>query len=582
MKRILTLLALCLMTVLAAKAQQIYATWTVATQTMTLYYDDQMEARAGTTKWWDNSILITAKRVVLDESMKYARPTSTASWFENFEQLTTIQRLDYLNTSEVTSMYAMFADCKQLSDIDLRFFDTRNVTNMGDMFLNCKSLTSLNLYYFNIYNVTKMSKMFFYCSNLTTIYCNDSWAGTSAESSSMFYGCTKLKGSNGTKCNGTSNVDASYARPDGVNSKKGYFTWTDEVYVVWDPSTTTLTFYYGKDRESRGGTPTWTSSSYMYNATKVILDQSMQNARPIRTNSWFAACQKITTIQNLNYLNTTEVKNMYRMFAGCEKLQALDLSTFYTAKVENMESMFTSCKALQSINFGNTFYTSNVENMHAMFYNCESLTSLDLSKFVTTRVQSMNSMFSGCKALRTLTLGDIFYTENVTDMSFMFNGCTNLRSVNLSAFNTPKVTTMEAMFYGCRSLTTLDVSKFKTTNLETTKQMFANCWQLKTIYCNDYWNQKSWYVAKVENMFINCEQLKGGNGTPFNSSYVDVTYARPDGGPDSATPGYFTTTDDGIEEIFATPSSGRKVLYEGQVLIERGGRIFTVQGQAVR
>ena len=39
-------------------------------------------------------------------------------------------------------------------------------------------------------------------------------------------------------------------------------------------------------------------------------------------------------------------------------------------------------------------------------------------------------------------------------------------------------------------------------------------------------------------MFSNCTALKGGNGTAFDSSKVDKTYARIDGGP--SAPGYFT------------------------------------------
>ena len=40
------------------------------------------------------------------------------------------------------------------------------------------------------------------------------------------------------------------------------------------------------------------------------------------------------------------------------------------------------------------------------------------------------------------------------------------------------------------------------------------------------------------NMFIENVSLVGGAGTVFNSSYIDGTYARVDGGVDN--PGYFT------------------------------------------
>jgi len=39
-------------------------------------------------------------------------------------------------------------------------------------------------------------------------------------------------------------------------------------------------------------------------------------------------------------------------------------------------------------------------------------------------------------------------------------------------------------------------------------------------------------------MFRGCTKLVGGAGTKYNSSYVDKTYARIDGG--TSNPGYFT------------------------------------------
>ena len=39
-------------------------------------------------------------------------------------------------------------------------------------------------------------------------------------------------------------------------------------------------------------------------------------------------------------------------------------------------------------------------------------------------------------------------------------------------------------------------------------------------------------------MFIDSSNLVGGAGTTYNSSFVDKTYARIDGG--TSSPGYFT------------------------------------------
>ena len=41
-------------------------------------------------------------------------------------------------------------------------------------------------------------------------------------------------------------------------------------------------------------------------------------------------------------------------------------------------------------------------------------------------------------------------------------------------------------------------------------------------------------------MFLDCTELVGGQNTAYNSSFIDKTYARMDGGPTSETPGYLT------------------------------------------
>ena len=46
-----------------------------------------------------------------------ARPTSTRAWFAGMSNLTRIEGLEYLNTSETTDMHAMFQDCSSLTTI---------------------------------------------------------------------------------------------------------------------------------------------------------------------------------------------------------------------------------------------------------------------------------------------------------------------------------------------------------------------------------------------------------------------------------------------------------------------------------
>ena len=64
----------------------------------------------------------------------------------------------------------MFNSCENLTTLTLpNAFTTANVTTMEAMFKNCKKLTSLNLSLFNTANVVCMSEMFYNCQKMQTI-----------------------------------------------------------------------------------------------------------------------------------------------------------------------------------------------------------------------------------------------------------------------------------------------------------------------------------------------------------------------------------------------------------------------------
>ena len=85
-----------------------------------------------------------------------------------FYQCSQLQSVDLssFNTGNVKSMEAMFFSCTKLEDIDLSGFDTSSVMNTGWMFENCQALESLDLSNFNTPNLKKMYRMFTSCYNL--------------------------------------------------------------------------------------------------------------------------------------------------------------------------------------------------------------------------------------------------------------------------------------------------------------------------------------------------------------------------------------------------------------------------------
>ena len=80
----------------------------------------------------------------------------------------------------------------------------------------------------------------------------------------------------------------------------------------------------------------------------------------------FPMFYNVQEINNLNFLDTSNVTNMYWMFFYCESLKKLDISHFDTSNVTDMNGMFYSCRSLTSLDVSH-FDTANVTNIRAMF-----------------------------------------------------------------------------------------------------------------------------------------------------------------------------------------------------------------------
>ena len=112
--------------------------------------------------------------------------------FYNFTKLVSIDGLEYLDTSNVTSMLAMFSYCSSLTNLDLSNFDTSKVTTMMEMFGACSSLTTLDLSNFDTSKVTNMANMFFGCSSLTNLDLSNFDTSKVTTMQGMFYRCSSL------------------------------------------------------------------------------------------------------------------------------------------------------------------------------------------------------------------------------------------------------------------------------------------------------------------------------------------------------------------------------------------------------
>ena len=512
-----------------ASSSKYIATYESSTQTLTfkeyagetlpensVVVEDKMTVEDMNEKLGNGTIV----HIVFDKSFSTYTPTSLSRFFEDLTTLETIAGLEYLNTEKVTSMYSMFYRCSKLTSLDVTKFNTAKVTDMSYMFYYCSSLTSLYLTNFNTENVTDMNNMFSWCSSLTTIYASSKFVTTQVSNSSgMFYNCEKLKGEE--EWTNDKATDKTFAKIEG-----GYFSGGIPRVKYADG---TLTFFLTSKETlgeneygiyGLGAKPDWVwKNPNVTKVTKVVFDPAFANARPTNCYAWFQGYVNLTSIEGIEYLNTSQVTDMHNMFSECSHLQTTDFSGFDTRKVKDMSYMFHNCGSLKSLDISN-FNTSEVTDMRGMFDGCIGLTSLDLSHLNTSKVSVMASMFQSC---------------------------INLLSVNLSGWDTRNVINMTRMFKRCHSLKTLDLSGFDTREKTCTMgDMFNTCKELSTIFVSDKFAVGTGDTDDGT-MFQGCNKLKGANALDKNNPQTGIDNAN-------YKTGYFTKLvgKNGDEKIGAT------------------------------
>jgi len=189
-------------------------------------------------------------------------------------------------------------------------------------------------------------------------------------------------------------VSALFAMATGVKA--------DDAFVVWDETNTTLYFSYGTVPTEGGSwtneagtavtvTKVWSGTDVtnspdnaapawylkVQNATKVVFESSFSSVKPTSFNAWFLYCSKITTIEGLENLDTSEATTMHMMFNGNSALSALDLSNFDTSKVTDMGEMFFDCTNLKTIIVGDKWDTNSVTESGYMFWESNGIVGED-------------------------------------------------------------------------------------------------------------------------------------------------------------------------------------------------------------
>ncbi|MFN6833023.1 BspA family leucine-rich repeat surface protein, partial [Enterococcus hirae] len=332
--------------------------------------------------------IVLSGKVVAPENSNYLFSTSTGG--KDLTNVTEIEGLSQLDTSNVTTMSYMFYGMSSVTSLDLSNFDTSKVTSMYNM---CTGTPLKKLTLGDTFKFVNGQ------GGLTSAWKREDGKGT-------FYSAKDFM-----KNYGTGDLTA------GTYVSVKTDTWGTSLYM-FDEDTGTLTI--GAGELSSSAESPWNSDKVDVKAIKKIVLAGKvvapENASLLFTGtSNKGDLTNVTEIEGLSQLDTSNVTDMSKMFKGMSSITSLDVSGFDTSNVTNMQHMFSGMSSVTSLDVSG-FDTSNVTDMANMFRGMSSVTSLDVSGFDTSKVTDMSDMFLKAP-LNKLTLGDHFKAVGDTGLS---------------------------------------------------------------------------------------------------------------------------------------------------------------------
>lgn len=389
----------------------VFASYSTALDSYTYNWDASAEGDGSVMCYCDgaNLAIVDAK----NEGIYLNANSGEVFWFDN---VTSLDNLNYLNASRATDFYAAFRYCNATT-IDVSSWDTSNVTNMSYAFQRCTSLSSLDLSNWDVSKVTSISTLFEECTSLSSLDLSG-WDVSNVTTMSYVF----------NKCESLVSLDIS----------------------GWNPSSAT-------------------TMNYLFNkcTSLVSLDLSNWNVSKVKNmagmfqQSTYGTTTAMTTL-NLSGWNVSNVTDMGFMFYGLSKVKNLDVSGWNVEKCTRFDHMFAHCRSL--VVDTSKWKTKSATNMYAMFHSTAN-TVHDCSNFDTSNVTVFGQMFEGCSNLTKVIGLEKFDTSNCIEFSEMFQHCSSLISLDLSSFDTTKAyygTTvsgnggvsqcMQNMFNGCTKL----------------------------------------------------------------------------------------------------------------------------------
>ena len=272
--------------------------------------------------------------------------------------------------------------------------------------------------------------------------------------------------------------------------------------------------------------------------SKFKLEENQNNIEIIIKNTinnfedMFYNCDKLINIEELKYLDISEVNSLSYMFCGCSSLSDIKaLEKWDVSKIANFSFMFDECKLLSNIKPLEKWNVSNGTNFNAIFACCSSLSDIKpLEKWNVSKGKNFRSVFNKCKLLSDIKPLGKWDVSNGLYFSDMFGDCNLLSDITpLEKWNVSEGIEFQSMFSLCSSLSNIKpLEKWDVSNGKYFYHMFSQCSSLDEIKPLEKWNvsngidfsfmfawcpfitdkriKEKWDIpneAKILNMFLN-------------------------------------------------------------------------------
>lgn len=310
------------------------------------------------------------------KGIDFSKTTSSEFEENSLRDLKSLHTLDLSDTKWSGATIAYILQATNTSVLNVTGINTEATSSIGSIFMNWSNLHEIiGFEDFDTNNVTNIRRMFLGCSSLDDEYFQK-------------FASILKRGNKVNRCERT----FQYTKISATSAN-----------AILD---------------ALSNSPITTMSEMFSSCSNIIgsVDMSGFNASSLTTvEKMFFGCTGMTGIK----LPTTsnKITNYVQFLSGCTSLTSVDFSDFkiYTGNLVSMYGMFENCSSLESLDIS-SFNTSEVRNMRRMFFGCTNLKTIyvgnewELSDRVqkewngSTEEHSNGSagMFSGC----TLIVGE--------------------------------------------------------------------------------------------------------------------------------------------------------------------------------